>query len=147
MLPLARTVSFVAAIFMAATAFAADRVTLHLDLPSGKQLSIVAELADTADERARGLMFREDFSPGDAMIFVYDDPQPLVFWMKNTPQSLDILYFGGDGAFLNAHKDTEPYSLTSLPSRGDAKFVLEISAGEADRLGIEPGTRLILPIH
>ena len=46
------------------------------------------EIMDTADERAQGLMFRESLPKFSGMLFVYDTPQPVAFWMKNTLSTL-----------------------------------------------------------
>ena len=129
----------------AAIAGAEDLTPVMLDLPGGR-VTLAAEIADTRAERSRGLMFREDFGPGDAMLFVYDAPKKLIFWMKDTPRALDIVYFDGEGRFINTHPHTEPFSLRSLPSLRAAQYALELSAGEAKTLGIGEGARLVLPL-
>ena len=101
-----------------------------------------AELAVTAAERAQGLMGREDFGPGDAMLFIFPEERWLSFWMKDTPVSLDIVFFDGEGRWINTAARTTPYSLDHHRSLGMGRFVLELAAGEAGRLGIGPGSRL-----
>ena len=124
---------------------AAETITVVLETATG-QITLDAELADEPAERARGLMYRQDFGPGDAMLFTYDSDSTLSFWMKNTPVSLDIIYFDTAGHWLNTHAATEPFSLEGLLSDGPAQYVLEISAGEAARLGIGEGSQLVLPV-
>ena len=124
---------------------AAETITVVLETATGR-ITLDAEIADDAEERARGLMFRKDFGPGDAMLFTYDTDSTLSFWMKNTPVSLDIIYFDAAGHWLNTHGATEPFSLEGLLSDGPAQYVLEISACEASRLGIGEGTQLVLPV-
>ncbi|MGC6485151.1 MAG: DUF192 domain-containing protein [Candidatus Puniceispirillales bacterium] len=123
---------------------AADTLTLRLTTPDG-EVVLTAEIADDPAERARGLMFREDFGPGDAMLFIFEEERQASFWMKNTPVSLDILYFDAAGRWLNSHHHTVPYSDESLRSAGPALYVLEIAAGEAKKLGLGKGTMLVLP--
>ena len=101
-----------------------------------------AELAVTPAERAQGLMGREDFGPGDAMLFIFPEERWLSFWMKDTPVSLDIVFFDGGGRWINTAARTTPYSLEHHRSLGMGRFVLELAAGEAGRLGIGPGSRL-----
>ena len=124
---------------------AAETISVTLETEAGR-VTLNAELADTPEERARGLMYRDDFGPGDAMLFTYETDSTLSFWMKNTPVSLDIIYFDAAGHWLNTHGATEPFSLEGLLSDGPAQYVLEISAGEASRLGIGEGTQLVLPV-
>lgn len=124
----------------AAQAANTETITLNTAGPSH---SLVVELAVTAAERERGLMFREDFAPGDAMLFVFPAPKRLSFWMKNTPVSLDIVYFDASGRWLNTHTATTPFSLDNLYSSGLARYALELAAGEVARLQIGQGTRLI----
>ena len=106
------------------------------------EVALTAEMALTAAERQRGLMWREDFGPGDAMLFVFPEERPLAFWMKNTPVSLDIVFFDARGRWINTAARTVPYSLEHHRSLGKGRFVLELAAGEAKRLGIGAGSRL-----
>jgi hypothetical protein len=65
--------------------------------------------------------------------------------MKNTPLPLDILYIAEDGRVVSIAENTKPYSETSLPSAGPARYVLEVNAGFSRAHGIGPGTRIELP--
>jgi uncharacterized membrane protein (UPF0127 family) len=100
------------------------------------------EIADTEEERARGLMFRESLGDDRGMLFDFDPPEPVSFWMRNTIVSLDIIFIGVDGRILNIADHTVPYSEAGIPSRGVARGVLEIRAGRAEALGIRPGDRV-----
>ena len=105
---------------------------------------IYVEIADTPEERAEGLMFRSSLPADRGMLFVFPEPQPLAFWMKNTAIPLSIAYIARDGTILEIH-DMEPYSLESVASRQPALYALEVNQGTFERLGIEPGDRLRLP--
>ncbi len=113
----------------------------------GKRIPFKVELADTPQAQARGLMFRETLGDFEGMIFPSAVPEPRSFWMKNTPLSLDIIFIGADGRILNIAANTEPYSLASVSSKGNASAVLELRAGRSAMLGIVPGDRVswILP--
>ncbi|MBT8136216.1 MAG: DUF192 domain-containing protein [Gammaproteobacteria bacterium] len=77
------------------------------------------------------------------MLFLYDQPQQISMWMKNTLLSLDMLFIRADGTIVNIEADTVPHSLASIRSAGDAVAVLELNAGTSKRLGLAPGDRVI----
>lgn len=117
-------------------------------LHTGDLITIIdAEIADTAKTRAKGLMYREDLTKGQGMLFIFSSGAPQLFWMKNTPLSLDILFFDQDGHFVNGHYQTVPFSRKSLRSDKPAQYALEILAGEAERLGLTADTILKLPLN
>ena len=102
------------------------------------------ELARTPKTRETGLMYRENLPRGEGMIFVFENPQPQRFWMKNTRIPLDIGYFSADGRLKEVHRG-QPYDLSGMPSRAkDLQFVVELYAGEFKRMGISLGSRLSL---
>ena len=100
-----------------------------------------AEVARSAQEQARGLMFRTELGPDEAMIFPRDG-DIASFWMKNTPLPLDIIFIGQDRRILNVAAQTTPYSLDSVSASGPTSAVLEIPGGRAQELGIEAGDRV-----
>lgn len=100
------------------------------------------EVAASAAEQSRGLMFRTELGPDEGMVFPYEAPQQLGFWMKNTPLPLDIIFIGEDRRIVNIAAQTTPYSLESVYSDGPAIAVLEIRGGRAAELGIGPGDRV-----
>lgn len=98
-----------------------------------------AELADTKELQAKGLMHRTELGPKEAMLFPNELPTARSFWMKNTPIPLDIIFVGLDGRISNIAAMTEPYSEEPVYSVGSVSAVLEIGGGRAEELGIEPG--------
>lgn len=101
------------------------------------------ELAVTVEDRARGLMFREDLAPDQAMLFVFPDSAPRSFWMKDTPLPLSIAFISAAGVILEMY-DMEPLSLDPVRSRFPARFALEVNQGRFTELGIAPGDRIEL---
>jgi hypothetical protein len=90
--------------------------------------TVLAEVAATADERAEGLMYRDDVPDGTGMLFVFQDSQIRSFWMANTYVALDIAYM--DPAFRIVDIIAmEPQDTSSKPSRGPAMFALEVRQG------------------
>lgn len=105
----------------------------------GKVHRVRVEVARSREEQARGLMFREQMGPDEGMIFPYDPPQGLSFWMRNTVLPLDIIFIGPDHRIINIHENTVPYSLDSRRSEGPAIAALELNGGRSAELGIGPG--------
>lgn len=97
-----------------------------------------AELAQTAAEQARGLMFRKSMGADEGMLFPRATPGVASFWMRNTLIPLDIIYVGTDGRILNIARAI-PLDETPLPSAGIATAVLELNGGRTAELGIRPG--------
>lgn len=105
------------------------------------------EVADDQESRARGLMFREELPDGHGMLFLHEREDWLSYWMKNTLIPLDILYFDGERRLVSQQRDVQPcpshhLRCTSYPTQAPAMFVLELNAGEAERLGLEDGAVL-----
>jgi hypothetical protein len=104
--------------------------------------TINAEIADTPGTRATGLMFRRSLAPDAGMLFIYDAPQNVTMWMKNTYISLDMIFADASGTIIRIARETEPFSTDIIESGGQAKVVLEVAAGTAKRLKLKPGDRL-----
>jgi uncharacterized protein len=77
-------------------AIAAGNGTLVFKTDSGPH-SFNIEIATTNGERALGLMYRRELSDDAGMLFLYDPPQPITMWMRNTILSLDMIFIGTDG--------------------------------------------------
>jgi len=116
-----------------------DRVGLKNDTT---QISFDIELAVSPQERARGLMFRESLPARSGMLFIFDPPQRVAFWMKNTLIPLDIIFVDRTGTVTGVHPNAQPGDLTPIEG-GDSVFaVLEINGGLAARYLITPGTQM-----
>ena len=102
------------------------------------------EVADSDAERAAGLMFRRTMPDDRAMLFVFETTRRLSFWMQNTPMPLDLIFIDEDGIVL-AILPGIPFSTASIGPSEDARFVLEVKSGIAQRNGISPGDRLRHP--
>lgn len=106
---------------------------------AGKRHAFRVEVARSAAEWNKGLMFRTAMGANEGMIFVGRPPQPASFWMKNTVIPLDIVFVGTDKRILNIGANAVPYSLDPVPSIGPVIAVLELGGGRAAQLGIGPG--------
>jgi len=97
------------------------------------------EVARTAAEQARGLMFRTELAPDKGMIFPFEEDRVASFWMKNTVIGLDIIFVRRDGTIESIAANTVPYSLESVRSGEAVGAVLELAGGRAAELSIKPG--------
>lgn len=106
---------------------------------AGKGYVFKAELAQSPQEQAKGLMFRTALGPDEAMLFPFDPPKVASFWMKNTVIPLDLVFIAPDGRVTNIAPQAKPYDESKLQSVGVVKAVLEIPGGRAKELGIAAG--------
>ena len=127
------------------TAASSDLNTLEIVSKSGVHVFSV-EIADTDEQRARGLMFRKELPEGTGMLFDFKVEQEVGFWMQNTYVPLDMIFIRRDGRILRIAENTEPLSTRSIPSGGRVLAVLEVIAGTARKLGIAPGDVVANPI-
>ena len=117
-------------------------VPLTVTTPGGKAHAFRVEVARTPQEQSRGLMFRTEMEADEGMLFPYQQPQMLSFWMRNTVLSLDLIFIGPDRRVINVAANAVPYSEESIPSDAPAVAVLELNAGRAQALGIVPGSKV-----
>jgi hypothetical protein len=120
----------------AAAACADDRVTISGDWG---QATFTVDIADTPAERSQGLMFVEDMPRMTGMLFIYERPQAVSFWMKNTLIPLDMIFTSPQGEILRVHENAVPGDLTPIPGGDGVQMVLEINGGLSARLGITEG--------
>lgn len=98
-------------------------------------------LAETRDQYRQGLMGCQHIAYGTGLLFIYPKAGRRVFWMKNTPLELAIIFASTKGDIL-AIKAGEPNSTRRLRSPANVQYVLEINYAEAARLRI--GDRISL---
>lgn len=96
-------------------------------------------VAETGAQWRRGLMHVRHLEARAGMLFVYRDDAVRSMWMKNTLLPLDMLFIFENGVIESIATDTEPLSLASVSSGDAVRYVLELNAGTAARLGIRAG--------
>lgn len=104
---------------------------------AGKAHVFNVEVARTDEEQDRGLMFRTSLPADGGMIFPFKKPRIGIFWMKNTPIPLDMIFIRADGSIDRIAENTIPESLEPVVSGGEVSAVLELAGGTAARLGID----------
>jgi uncharacterized membrane protein (UPF0127 family) len=103
--------------------------------------NIQAEVAQTPDERATGLMFRKEMPANSGMLFAFEDAGTQCFWMKNTLLPLAVAFVADDGTIVNLD-EMKPQTLDSHCSTKPVRFVLEMNQGWFSKRGIKPGFKL-----
>lgn len=102
------------------------------------------QIAVLPDEVQRGLMFRKSLGRDEGMLFVFQRPQQMSFWMRNTTVPLDIGYIGRDGVLREVYP-LYPLDEKAVPSRArDLQFALEVNQGWFKDRGVKPGDKLDL---
>ena len=106
--------------------------TAQTDLPrvqiQAGMYQIDAQVAATPEQRATGLMYRQDMPQHEGMIFIFEQPQVQCFWMKNTLMPLTAAFVADDGTIVNL-ADMKPLSQNSHCSEKPVRFVLEMKQG------------------
>jgi hypothetical protein len=108
--------------------------------------TVTAEVAVTQAQRAKGLAGRERLAPDRGMLFVWPQAGTRRFWMKGTRIPLSVAFLDGGGTILNIQRMVPPpddrgHVLRHYPSRGKARFALEVNRGWFKAHGITAGDR------
>ncbi len=104
------------------------------------------ELAISPSERQQGLSDRPSLAAQTGMLFVFESDDQRRFWMKNMHFPLDMVWIGSDCKVAEISPDVPPPppgadddDVVRVSSEAEARYVLEINAGESAVLGIDPG--------
>jgi uncharacterized membrane protein (UPF0127 family) len=111
-------------------------------------VTLDVEVADDEEERATGLMFREELAPYDGMAFLWDEPIRASFWMKNTLIPLSVAFWDENGRIV-AILDMEPCEETPCPTYDPgSSFVgaLEVDQGRFASEGVVVGDRVAVEV-
>lgn len=110
------------------------------------------EVAQTDEEKAKGLQGKKELAEDEGMLFIYDEPQTVGFWMQDTDIPLDIIFIDEDFEVISVYKG-QPHDET-IAEEDDVQFVLEVNQGsgikEGDELDIDdddevPTMKVIAP--
>src|SRR3989344_9606330 len=100
------------------------------------------EIAQTAVEREKGLMFRENLNSDNGMLFIFPKAEKYGFWMKNTLIPLDIIWIDQNKTIVYIEKDVQPCKINNCPvyvPNKEAIYVLEINAGLSEENNLSVG--------
>ncbi|HCX82209.1 MAG: hypothetical protein A3E00_14125 [Curvibacter sp. RIFCSPHIGHO2_12_FULL_63_18] len=102
---------------------------------------IDAQVAQTPDQRSIGLMFRKDMPHHEGMLFVFERPSGLCFWMKNTLLPLTAAFVADDGTIVNL-ADMKPQTTDTHCASKPVRYVLEMNQGWFAKRGFKAGSKL-----
>ncbi len=108
------------------------------------QVRVRVQVAREEFDRERGLMFRRHLDADAGMLFVFEQMEPLSFWMENTFIPLDVLFIDGGGRIVGIVTDTVPLTQDLIEVDAPSQYVLEVNAGFVRRHGIEAGSQVEL---
>lgn len=110
---------------------------------SGKIINV--EVADTEQERARGLQNRFSLDPDSGMLFVFPTPRLTSFWMDQTYIPLDMIFINSEGIVVKVVENAEPLRKDlSYSSTQPVQFVLEVPGGTSKDSGFIVGTKVLI---
>jgi uncharacterized membrane protein (UPF0127 family) len=121
------------------------REPIVVETRSARRHVFEAWRADSDATRVQGLMFVRDIRPDQAMIFVYEPPQYVAMWMKNTLLPLDMLFVDAAGCVVKTVHEARPQSLDKISANASVALVVELKGGTTRTLGIEAGDRVRRP--
>ena len=102
---------------------------------------IRAEVANTFETRARGLMYRETLGPNQGMLFVFQAVERHCMWMKNTPLPLSVAFIDERGEVVSI-SEMAPHTETSHCAARPARFALEMNKGWFAAKGVRAGSKI-----
>lgn len=149
---------FIAGALLATTLFttACTQQTTNQPLPANGSTAvhispsqqIELELATSADQRTRGLMYRSALAENSGMLFVYPQPGNYAIWMKNMQFPLDLIFISERQRVVHIADNVPPCRQSPCPiyrSEQPVKYILEVNAGYAKHHHIQVGTLIPLP--
>jgi hypothetical protein len=119
-------------------------VTIVVIGGEGEGAELTVELARTAGERSRGLMFREELAEDGGMLFVFPEDTGSGFWMKDTLIPLSIAFIAADGTIQDI-QDMEPLSEDTYHPPEAYRYALEVNQGWFQQNGFDVGVQVEIP--
>lgn len=111
-----------------------------------KERCFIVEIADSDEERQKGLMFRESLAQDNGMFFVFEEERNYLFWMKDTLIPLDIIWINKDKEIVFIGENAQPCEVDQ-PCRPinpikNALYVLEVNSGIVNEIGLQVGDKV-----
>ncbi|NTV30574.1 DUF192 domain-containing protein [candidate division WWE3 bacterium] len=104
--------------------------------------TFIVEVANTPIKREEGLMNKERLDSNKGMLFTYDQPQLMTFWMKNTLIPLDLIVINNNKVvdiIESMEPCTDQTSCTIYKSKVSGDKAMEINGGLVEKLNIAIG--------
>ena len=91
------------------------------------------KVAKTEEEKEKGLQGIKELPEDEGMLFIYDEPQTVGFWMKDTEIPLDIIFINEDQEVISIYKG-EPND-ESIAEEDNVQYVLELNQNSGVKEG------------
>ena len=107
---------------------------------------IQLEVAQTAEQQQMGLMHRPPLPADRGMLFPFNPPRQVRFWMENTPSPLDMVFLY-QGEVKDIAANVPSCTKTPCPTYGpwtEIDQVIELRSGRAAELGLKAGDRVTI---
>ncbi|MDO8614443.1 MAG: DUF192 domain-containing protein [Dehalococcoidia bacterium] len=123
-----------------------DTVAVVFQTASGEEAALQVELADTAELRSRGLMFRDSLPEDGGMLFDFGGQTQSGFWMKDTKVPLSIAFIDGAGTIIDI-QDMAPLSEQLHYPAQPYNTAVEVTQGWFRRNGVAVGDTVVMPVY
>lgn len=118
---------------------------------ASEEIALTVEIADSAEERKTGLMYRDELDKGRGMLFIFPESAPRNFWMKNTEMALDVIFLNSEKEVISFVENMEPCGIEDdapaacalFSSKRPAMYALEVASGFIKEKGVKVGDKLI----
>lgn len=107
-----------------------------------REVCFSLERVETNEARAKGLSGRDNLAPGSGMLFVFDSPAKQCIWMKDMKFNLDIVWLDESKKVTKIEKDVRPDTYPASFCADNTKYVIELNAGDAAKLGMSTGKQM-----
>ncbi len=130
-----------------------DSNLLMDNFPKGKikidNMTLDVQIADTPDRMTEGLQFQQPLPYNQGMIFIFPQPQIISMWMIDMQFPLDMIWFDNNGNVIDIEKSLPPcHANSTCPiytgQMQNAKYVLEVTGGFANKFNITENSRFVL---
>jgi uncharacterized membrane protein (UPF0127 family) len=102
-------------------------------------------IADNDISRSQGLKYMRRLEANHGMLFKFQSPRILSFWMQDTYIPLDIAFIDSEGLIVKTERMV-PLSLRSVSSGSPCVMALEVPAGTLEKLGATVGRKVKIDI-
>ena len=102
---------------------------------------LLVNVAQTQEEKQKGLMFVNKLSKTNGLLLLYKKPKIVKIWMHNTQIPLDIIFINDQNKVVLIKKG-EPFSKKIISSVTHVIGVLEIPEGCVKKLDIKVGDKI-----
>jgi uncharacterized protein len=107
-------------------------------------LTLVADIAVTNEQMAKGLSVKDGLAENEAMLFVFGNEAEHTFWMKDMKFPIDIIWIDSDKTIIHIEHNLQPCNSGVLcptyKPTDDSMYVLETIGGFAEKYNIVKGT-------